>query len=339
MSRISEIVNNMTSFTKGQYTKEETFNELLRLQDDLVKQTFNDEHADAAGLKIWDVENHLEKMNENLGHVADAELFEFKSGCKYVCNEIKARISGNRGEAKVFFHLDNLSIRNIVLKNIELSYGDNKTEIDALVITEKAIYIIEVKNPHRDIFISEEGHYYRIGEFLKYDSNIGEKMEIRESIISSMLAKNGIEHKPIRKIIVFTNDRIEVQNKYKGLTVCFLSQLKHIISNDHNNETIDEYEMLKITSIIDEVRTNDQYVFEFDVNQFKNTYAQLMVKLEEASNPCIEEEDSFEEKTASFIDKIKDKVNDKSIQKMGKSVIAASITAVVVLGFIGKGGR
>ena len=49
-------------------------------------------------LNYGDVRYHLERLNEERGHVADAELARFKVGCRTVSNLIKAEVSGNRGE-------------------------------------------------------------------------------------------------------------------------------------------------------------------------------------------------------------------------------------------------
>ena len=63
-------------------------------------------------------------------------------GAKRICNLIRAEISGKRGEAIAFNSLRNLSCPHYILRNIELEDGTGRTEIDFLVITPKAIFII-----------------------------------------------------------------------------------------------------------------------------------------------------------------------------------------------------
>ena len=104
--------------TKGSYHKSELLDEMLALQAEIVRMTFNDDHASIADLKIWDVEKHLAQMNEDCGHPADEELQCFKDGSKALCNLIKAEISGSCGERKVFRRLEYLNSPNIVLRNI-----------------------------------------------------------------------------------------------------------------------------------------------------------------------------------------------------------------------------
>ena len=145
-SRIEELMSAMKSFGNEKYEKSELLTEMLTLQREIVELTFNDEHESTADLKIWDVERHLEQMNQNCGNVADKELQNFKNGSKTLCNLIKAEISGARGEAKAFRTLQKIRSKNIVLKNVELSDEDTRTELDAIVIMSEAISIIEVKN-------------------------------------------------------------------------------------------------------------------------------------------------------------------------------------------------
>ena len=78
---------------------------------------------------------------------------------------------------------------NIILKNIELKDGDDRTELDAVVITPYGITIVEVKNTARDIFIDENGNYYRTGEFLNWDCNIVQKMNLKEDLLKRALEK------------------------------------------------------------------------------------------------------------------------------------------------------
>ncbi|MDO5331593.1 MAG: nuclease-related domain-containing protein, partial [Bacillota bacterium] len=278
--RIEELMTAMKSFGKESYHKSELLNEMFALQQEIVELTFSGEHAATAELKIWDVERHLEQLNADCGDAATEELARFKEGCKMLCNLIKAEISGNRGEYKAFKTLDYLKSQNRILKNVELSDGDVRTELDAVVITPKCVTIVEVKNTSKNIFIDEEGNYYRTGEFLKWDSNIAEKMSVKEGLLKKALEAAGYGQVQIRSIVVFTNNRIEVQNKYRQIKTSFVSQLAYIIDGYRLDDTISIEEMDKLQQIIQEAECKEAYPFEFDVNQYKADFANLMATLE-----------------------------------------------------------
>lgn len=278
--RIEELMTAMKSFGKESYHKSELLNEMFALQQEIVELTFSGEHAATAELKIWDVERHLEQLNADCGDAAAEELARFKEGCKMLCNLIKAEISGNRGEYKAFKTLDYLKSQNRILKNVELSDGDVRTELDAVVITPKCVTIVEVKNTSKNIFIDEEGNYYRTGEFLKWDSNIAEKMSVKEGLLKKALEAAGYGQVQIRSIVVFTNNRIEVQNKYRQIKTSFVSQLAYIIDSYRLDDTISIEEMDKLQQIIQEAECKEAYPFEFDVKQYKADFANLMATLE-----------------------------------------------------------
>ena len=249
-NRVNEMMATMKSFSKDKYQKNELLTEMFALQQEIVGLTFNGDHASTADLKIWDVERHLEQLNQDCGNVADEELQRFKEGSKILCNLIKAEISGNRGEAKAFRTLQYIHSKNIILKNVELSDGDRRTELDAVVITPGVVTIVEVKNTAKNIFIDENGDYYRTGEYLRWDCNIAEKMALKEELLKKVLADDGIEDVQIRSIVVFTDNRIEVQNKYSRIRTCFVSQLAYIIDGFKSSTNMSEEEMEHIEGLI-----------------------------------------------------------------------------------------
>ncbi len=249
---------------------------MFNLQQEVVRLTFNEEHADTANLKIWDVENHLEQLNEECGHVADEELQRFKDGSKVLCNLIKAEISGSRGESKAFRALDYVKSRNLVLKNVELTDGDHRTELDAVVITPAAITIIEVKNTAKNIFIDDQGSYYRTGEFLKWDCDIAGKMNLKVELLRKSLAGSEFESMHIESVVVFTNNRIEVQNKCQSIKTCFVSQLPYIIDGLRGECSLSDEKMHAVRVAIEEAACHESYPFEFDVQQYKKDFVVLM---------------------------------------------------------------
>ena len=340
-NRVNEMMAAMKSFSKDKYQKKELLTEMFALQQEIVGLTFKGEHASTAELRIWDVEKHLEQLNKDFGNVADEELQRFKKGSKTLCNLIKAEISGNRGEAKAFRAFQYIHSKNIILKNVELSDGERRTELDAVVITPGVITIVEVKNTAKNIFISEKGNYYRTGEYLRLDCNIAEKMALKEDLLKKVLVDDGIEDVQIKSIVVFTDNRIEVQNKYSRIRTCFVSQLAYIIDGFKSSTHMREEEMKHIEGLIKEAEYKEAYPFDFDVAQYKMDFATLMAVLEEASakveEPEYEQEVVSEKKSVWTVLK-----NDFRFGFAGYagSVAAAAVTFIssVAISAIRKGG-
>ena len=342
-ARIEEMMAAMKSFGKDKYQKSELLSEMFALQQEIVELTFNGEHASTADLRIWDVERHLEQMNQDCGNVADEALQAFKNGSKTLCNLIKAEVSGARGEAKAFRTLQYIRNKNIVLRNVELCDGDLRTELDAVVIMPGTIVIVEVKNTAKDIFIDENGDYYRTGEFLRWDCNIAEKMLTKEDLLRKALESKGVQNVQLRSVVVFTDNRIEVQNKYSCIRTCFVSQLAYVINGFKGGRVMTDEEMEQAESAIKEADSKEAYPFEFDVKQYKRDFATLMATLEEASArkeaAALEEEVVNETKVSAWT-RVKSFLKSRYAGYAGSAAAAAAVTIVstVAMNAIRKGG-
>ena len=341
-NRVNELKDSMKSFGKDTYLKNELLDEMFSLQREIVTLTFDEDHAATADLKIWDVENHLDQLNKDCGNVADEELNRFKEGSKTLCNLIKAEISGNRGEYKAFRTLAYLQKDHIILKNVELREGYMRTELDAVVINTNGISIVEVKNTSKNIFIDENGNYYRTGEYLSWDCNIAQKMDLKEELLRGVLAKDGIEDVEINQIVVFTDNRIEVQNKFHQIRTCFVSQLSHIIDGFRSDKHFSMEDMEHIEGLIRTAECKEAYPFTFDVNQYKTDFATLMVVLEDAksrSETIQTEEVVIEQKQhRSIMNDLKNIFASEYVRYVGSAAagVALSLAATVVAGSIRK---
>ena len=279
-NKVNQIATSFTSLTRDAYHKTEILPELFTLQAELVKKTFGD-NSNRENLKMWDVEKYLDRMNAECGGIVTDRLEIFKKDCMYISNLIRAELSGNRGETMAFNSLSHIRGEHFILKNIELSNDEMRTELDAVVINHNGAFIVEVKNTKRNIFIDEDGNYYRTGRFLKWDSDIKEKMQMKESLLREVFESRGLINIPIYKIVVFTNNRIEVQNECKTLNTCFLSQLPHIIDKNHG-ATISYIDMNLAKQALSDANIEKSYPFEFDADAFKLNFAYIIVALEES---------------------------------------------------------
>lgn len=340
--RISELIASMKSFCKDRYQREELLTEMFTLQKEIVELTFNGEHASTADLKIWDVEKHLAQMNEECGGIANEALQQFKDSSKTFCNLIKAEISGTRGEARAFRALQFIRNKSIILKNIELCDGDLRTELDAVVIMQGTIVIVEVKNTSKDIFIDENGDYYRTGEFLRWDCNIAEKMATKETLLRRALEREGIQDVQLKSIVVFTDNRIEVHNKYSSIKTCFGSQLAYMIDGLSVDRSTPDDRLVQMENAIRNAETKEAYPFEFDVDRYKREFATLMATLEEASShkdtvSNDEEVDNVQEEKSGLV---KNFFKSKFAGLAGSMAAGAAVAFVstVVMSTIRKGG-
>lgn len=281
-TRVNELVASMTSFGRTAYHKKEILPELLALQQDFVAATPWDGNSDTTGYKLYDVESRLLELNAQCEGVATESVVSFSEGAKKICNMIRAEISGNRGEAIAFASLSELEGPHYILRNIELEDDTGRTEIDLLVITPKAFFIIEVKNTSRNVFIDSAGNYYRTGDYLNWDSQIAEKMRNREYFLRQALSYAGIEAPKIVSLVVFTNSRIQVCNKCKTLITSFPNMLSFMIEGYQGDDLYSDEIMRNARSAVERARQTESYPSELDVYQIKLDYATALAAIEQA---------------------------------------------------------
>lgn len=278
--RIHEITSRMTSFPELRIHRSDLLAELLKLQEEICKETFNGVHVENSKLRIWDVQAHLDKLNEERGHMADEELRTFKKGCRILAKEISSEITGSAGEYKAARSLEIIRCKKRILRNIEFTADERRAELDFIVFNEKAIFIIEVKNPQKDIYIDERGNYCRAGNAMLFDKNIGESMNTKSYLLRKALMGAGYEDPNIQSIVVFTNNNIHVENRFKHIDIAYLSALPHIIEKYEGAPLYSLSDIERMADIVQAAACNEAYPIPFDVNQFKKDFATLMAKLE-----------------------------------------------------------
>ena len=330
--RINEICSGITAFSEKSYSKSLYLPELLKVQDQVINLTFNAEHAENGDLRLWDVAKHFEQLNEERGNVADIELGRFSELNGKLINDIKAEISGNIGEQKVVNELEKIHCKNRVLTNVVLEYDNERTEIDAIVITNYAIFIIEVKSSKKNILISEDGRFQRVGKHIHYDCNIAEKMDRRERLLRKALQDAKIEYLNFFKIVAFTNPYIDVENNYKYIKVLPHEYLAAYIDKFTSNIYYSSRDITQMIETIDENRCAEPYQMSIDKDEYKIAFATLMTKLEIAETSEAElEENSHDTMTVEPTIHSDKKINFKPIFH---SSSRAGVTAAAIAGMI-----
>ena len=275
------MTNLIKAFSKESYHKSEILPELLSYQQEVAVIAMGEEHKDA---RFFELIKYFEGENERLDGALTSSLEKFRKDSLMLDNLIKAEISGYSGETKAFQSLEKLRCNSRIIKNIELCNDTLRTEIDAVVITEKGVFIIEVKNTKKDVFIDENGDFYRVSKYQKFDSNIANKMQVKETLLREKLDALGYSRIKIFPVVVFTNKYIEVQNKRRGLKTCFSSQLPYIIDDWKSFEYLTNNELEIIEKNLTDIVASATFPMRFDANSVKDNFIELMDTLECAKN-------------------------------------------------------
>lgn len=276
-----ELLSGISSFEKNSFTSMQLANEYIKFEKEIVGLCFNEQHSHFGNLKVRDVNQHLIQLNTKCNNLLTNELNDFLSISKVVSNEIGKYTSGKFGEDKTFARLQTLGIKNVILRNIVLEFDGYKCEYDFIVITQRTIYILEVKNTRSGIKIDNKGNYYRKvkGEYI-LDSNIGDKMNQRRYVLEGVFRKKGYRDLSVKSLLVYTNYQADVINDYEFLRHVYLSELPNIIREDKNQLNYNTKDLEKMNSYLKAMHKEEVYDVEVDINQYKNKLCDILSKLE-----------------------------------------------------------
>lgn len=294
----TQIIEKLTAFNQVRYEKKQALDEMMQLQRQMAEFTFGEEKPDA---KIWEISGFLKAQNEARHHIADGELIAFEKHAKEFANMVKAEISGMRGERYVQQRLNMLKYYHQTIGNVELNAEGIRTELDFIVITRKGICILEVKNTKKNIFISEDGGYYRTGTYMCFEYNLREKMELREKMLRSVLQDIGICNPNIYSMVVFTNNRIEIQNRCPQIHPVFLDQLPSAIWNVGGWNLYSTNNVENMAYAIQRAQIHETYAPDMDMQAFKESFASVIDTLENAAQRNVMQNEVKTRNPFSFI--------------------------------------
>ena len=281
------LLSSLKGLSKDVYSREELLPEMVQLEKEMAQIVFEDGlDIPAEYVHMSYIMKHLHEMNNVAGNVADQELKRLSRLASIFSNHVRAQQSGITGEDRVEQYLDYMKSNHVVLRNLQLSDGVHNTEIDFLVLKQGVATIVEVKNSKRDIYIDEVGDMYKIGRYENFDSHLGAKMDFRAEVIKQLLKDAGFENMKIEKVVVFTNNRIQVQKDYRGFRVCFLSRLPHLIDDFYGTGVIQFTKHLQqIADFIQSKDLNEYYPFDMDVQEFKEAFVDAYLKIKGYDQP------------------------------------------------------
>ena len=287
MMKRESLLSSLKGLSKDVYSREELLPEMDQLEKEMAQIVFEDGlDIPAEYVHMSYIMKHLHEMNNVAGNVADQELKRLSRLASIFSNHVRAQQSGITGEDRVEQYLDYMKSNHVVLRNLQLSDGVHNTEIDFLVLKQGVATIVEVKNSKRDIYIDEVGDMYKIGRYENFDSHLGAKMDFRAEVIKKLIKDAGFENMKIEKVVVFTNNRIQVQKDYRGFRVCFLSRLPHLIDDFYGTGVIQFTKHLQqIADFIQSKDLNEYYPFDMDVQEFKEAFVDAYLKIKGYDQP------------------------------------------------------
>lgn len=183
-------------------------------------------------------------------------LPEVHSQRKFLEVELYRRTAGIRGENRLtrkFVEFD-LDEKYQFLKNINLSIGEWKVQIDGLLLTDRGAIVVESKNISGQLqFFEETGEFSRIN--LEGVKTVMEDPTIQLNKHMRFMAKFLKHHRidlPLNGLIVFTSKQCEFLSKPKNNYVCKTYQMNDYLFNILQNfpETFTRQDLSTIVKLL-----------------------------------------------------------------------------------------
>ncbi|MBQ6905560.1 MAG: NERD domain-containing protein [Clostridia bacterium] len=310
----------------NEVTFQEYANELLKFQDLVCKMVARDKYHEQMrieeALKI--IENiSLEKEMRN--HPAVHKGIVTMSA---LSKEIAITMSGAKGEKSVSKTLEYLNRPNTkVFRNIYVEDDQEKSELDAVILTDSGIIILEVKKVKSSITLTEDGKMV-LGEEGCYDRiPLGEKMAIKRKLLKNTLenivSSAGLDI-PIYvdSYIVFSTPKgqyIKMEDRYHKEKYCFRIALNQKIENYVSNTHYTDEQLKQLDGILSEMAANlKRFHTDLNFDDVRHSLAEAMYVLQNETKEVTVEE-TIKETTEPKQKVIKNSlVNEKAKTKSKK---------------------
>ena len=194
---------------------------------------------------------------------------------------------GEIGENKVLDELKYSFYPMHIFKDISINIGEFQCQIDFVILTKKAMYLIECKNTKFNVKIDKTGSFYLINEGKKNRTfSVLNQIERQKMILEQL--DLGVEIKEMHPIVVYANEEtgIEIEDKdaLRGIDVINLDRLNSLIREKEKDlkeiYTVEEIEKIKNSLINPDIKNND-YIEEDTVKWEEYELRLLLEKIAE----------------------------------------------------------
>ena len=255
------------------------------LQVAMSRAVFNTDHAETCTMK--DCGNHIRELARERGLENNDTVQAALKDMEFIGREIAAARSGASGERAVEKALRYVERKKVTLPNVILSEGDDKTELDQIVLTSNGILILEVKNYKSDVTIAETGLVYGVNRKRCSDKSLGDQMNLKRYLLRTKMERELGEHNipvHIESRVVFSNPSIEVADHYGLEKYCFTAKLPQEIERFTSDVEYSPEEMKILATVIQSIAEDESvYDIGFDYDRIKETFANALVLLETES--------------------------------------------------------
>lgn len=282
---MTDILSRITAFSEKEYYRDQMLSEYLRLQEQLFSITFGENVESKSPFLFQEVGDRFMKIYNDNKLLLEDEFKEFSEMNTMAIQDVTRIKKGLRGEYLVKKTLDRLKCKKIILYNQEFYAKGHATEIDSIVITEKGIFIVEVKNfSDCEVQIDQDGGLYNIREKVRFKIDLLEKMQEKEYALAKLLKKLDVRLTKIYKIVVFIDSNCYIDNKCKEIFTTKLAFLNKTIERCNSMRIYSLVEMDRIYNCFKNNAGKRKYSPSVNMEAYKRAFVNLFNKSNEVMN-------------------------------------------------------
>ena len=346
MKRAEDFIREMES-SNVLMSKEVTFNEyvseLLGFQNVVCKMVVGDAYHEQMRIDeaLYLMESTARK-NDVRNHPA---VHNGIITMKKLSKELAITMSGAKGESIVSKTLEYLNRPNTkVYRNVYITDGQDETELDAIVLTDSGVIILEVKKVKSDLTLTEDGRMVFASDECYDKIPLGEKMALKRKLLKNALEKvvasTGLDIPVyVDSYIVFSAPKgqyIKIDDRYRKEKHCFRTGLNQKIENYLGCAYYKDDQLDQLDKIFSEMESNvKRFETELNYDDVRRSLAEAMVVLQGEPESTAEAKSANpEERKSKVIDPkiVHEKLAQKEKKNIGFDYIAAG-AAACVLGF------
>ena len=273
-----EIVRNFTAMVENKYQTNTYFDELEKLENQICN-TIMPQVLDKKG---WydEIIKQLEKYHFNDEVMENEVKPRFISVAKKMTNEIKKKRIGNTGERYVTKFVDEAGTyfeNPYLISNVCLKYNDIKVEIDNILITDKAIFIIETKNWSKKIYISSSGEIFEDNKIV-IGQNIINSMANKRLALWHILKEKGLKNIHINEFVVNANQKNKIKSETNKIMIFNNApDIVEYIRNYNSGICYSQRDIDSVKEVIENSIYFEEYPVEYNIEQFKNDAAEIFM--------------------------------------------------------------
>lgn len=319
--------------------------QLITFQDVVCKMIAGDAYHE--GMRIDEATFIMESTARQKGLRSEQAVHNGVLTMRKLSKEMAITMSGIKGENLVSRTLEFMARPNTrVFKNVYVTDGQDQTELDAVVLTDSGIIILEIKKIKSDITITEDGRMVFPGNECHDDMPLCDKMALKRRLLKShienKLASKGVDIPVyVDSYIVFSAPKgqfVYIDDRYHREKHCFRTGLNKKLENYLGCAYYKNDELEQLGDIISEMETNvKRFETTLNFDEVRQSLAEAMTILQNAEASEKREASVSTKNPANNEQASTESVQkDKTTKPIGKShnhkseYVGAAIASVVV---------